>query len=317
MLRKKPVKIVYIYLVSILLYMPALYSQDVIYSRAAGETPSCYNPAARLSTASTQFSLYNKSLLLRSGEYLTANTLYALLPQEQLRSAFGLMLDAEQLPDIGRQTIALSYSYQVQLGENYLSFGAEEETKREGIDFSGLDIKDSDDPLLSEKSTYMFGFNVGCYFESPFVSFGVTVKNLVGIMTDAVRENYTRVYMAHIKYLHEINSRQKISLSAYGAKYGSNPVYADFVLGYTKQNSLFGGIGMNSELSPSLHCRYNFSDLLKMRHSLWLRYAFDFSTAAQSYSAVRHELSLQLLLRQLPDPAKIRKQGSSVSPVNF
>lgn len=294
------------------------FSQEVNPTRLHADSWYIGNPAGNAFYDNPYFAIGHNSTFFKSEEYYNNSTLHVSLQGRKKIASFGFSFNNSNFLQQTNNDIALSYSVKVKISKLYLAFGLEEYINFTTFNYDELSIQDIDDPLIQTETFLRCNTGAGLNLFNESFDIGIGALRLVQIDNSDNLERTNPFFTGRLGYKQTMKNKHKLQLSFYGNYIVNQQFYGDLTFTYTLKNVFKTGIGINSQISPTVQCGYNIANMTGTQNSIWLTYSFDCGFSRElDYSNMQHEISLIIHLQEKLKPDKIRINGGSISPVDF
>ncbi len=223
-------------------------------------------------------------------QFITAHTS---LPQFN-NVGVGAVFYNDQTGPTARSGLKLVYAYQLPLDdlrENVLSLGIGAAVMQQRINFSDLEARDFDDPIVGSRKASKMGFDAdfGAYLQGESYYVGASLNQLIGAkfkLDDAETVENSRHLFLSAGYMFDINEDFSVEPMVFGKFVGGVDPQFDLGARGIYQDQYWLGLSYRTADAISILAGVTFEE---MYH---LAYSYDMTTSElNDYSSGSHELS--------------------------
>lgn len=239
---------------------------------------------------------------------LSLNTTFS-----QRRLGIGLIILTEKTQNIKRSQVLIPVSYKLNVKNGFLNLGIETGIKTSNNDFSGLEIKDKNDHVISRKPEYVPDFSLGAFYRKKNYYIGLSLKHLFPV--NGKKNSTLYGIWAHELSINSLISILPSTLIRLNQKHTVLDIGTHVKI---NQKMLIGGHIRTSKqfnLQGSIILNKLFS---RINNDFVIGYSFDYGYSESLRNlGSSHEIMLKYNLQKRPNPNAILKQRKTVSPLFF
>ncbi len=217
-------------------------------------------------------------------------------------------------------TLNFAYAYRINLANGVLSGGLQLGMEQFNLDADKLDPFDLDDPLIRDltKNNFSIDFGSGLYYQGNNLFISISAMHLIKTSFNSLLNRPLHLYFGS-GYNYVVNEDFSLKPSVFTKFIANTPLQMDFTLRGGYKNAITVGAGYSTSNTLLFISDFYLHQITKkIYEDITIGYAFELPIGnSPRINASTHELFLNYNFKPAPNPKKLKKRPTIISPRVF